>query len=133
MRELYDLVMRELIPHIVEFFAGLLNPSKPGPTLERISVLGCIILSVMLAYVLNTAFNKQEYYAQLAGKSDGYVATINNLKDQISDYKLQLKQANSKLAEKELKLEQCLMDPLSYSGPGTRGRQALTDEVNEMR
>ncbi len=128
MTRLFEVIFKRLIPNIVDFIAGLLDPSRPGPTLERISVLGNIILGILLVYSVITSNAKQERYALQAGKSDGYVTTIDSLREQIAEYKLQANGYKQQIAEKEFKLEQCLKG--DNTGPPHRG---IVDEVNDMR
>lgn len=98
-------ILKLLLPHLIDFVASLLNPNKPGPTLERMSVLLNVLLIVLLGYLAQGAWSAHEQYVDARSKFE--VAELKNkhleelngvLRDKNVALTAELEQLRSKLA-----------------------------------
>lgn len=98
-------ILKLLLPHLIDFVASLLNPNKPGPTLERMSILLNVLLIVLLGYLAQGAWSVHEQHVETRSKfevtelKNKHLEELNGeLRDKNVALTAELEQLRSKLA-----------------------------------
>ena len=76
-------ILKLLLPHLIDFVASLLNPNKPGPTLERMSILMNVLLIVLLGYLANAAWAVHEQHVEVRSKFEVLELESKHLKEDV--------------------------------------------------
>lgn len=99
-------ILKLLLPHLIDFVASLLNPNKPGPTLERMSILMNVLLIVLLGYLANAAWAVHEQHVEVRSKFEVLELESKHLKEDVDEYRdknsellAELKRVKASLAE----------------------------------
>ena len=99
-------ILKLLLPHLIDFVASLLNPNKPGPTLERMSILMNVLLIVLLGYLANAAWSVHEQHVDVRSKFEVLELESRHLKEDLDEYRdknsellAELKRVKASLAE----------------------------------
>lgn len=116
-------LLRLLLPHLVDFVASLLNPNKPGPTLERMSILVNIMLIVLLGYLGHGAWTIYEQHSDTKSKLEvsknelSHIQTdLDEARDRIGKLLADLEVTKDQL-QKERELNRCVSSPVTSSAP----------------
>lgn len=80
-------ILKLLLPHLIDFVASLLNPNKPGPTLERMSILLNVLLIVLLGYLAQGAWSVHEQHVEIRSKFEVTELKNKHLEEDVDEYR----------------------------------------------
>lgn len=109
-------LLKLLLPHLVDFVASLLNPNKPGPTLERMSILVNIMLIVLLGYLGHGAWTIYEQHSDTKAKFEVQNNELKHLQEDVEEYRDQKVALTAKIERLQDLLEEerskCVPSPM---------------------
>lgn len=80
-------ILKLLLPHLIDFVASLLNPNKPGPTLERMSILLNVLLIVLLGYLAQGAWSVHEQHVEIRSKFEVTEIENKHLEEDVGEFR----------------------------------------------
>lgn len=100
-------ILKLLLPHLIDFVASLLNPNKPGPTLERMSILMNVLLIVLLGYLANAAWSVHEQHVDVRSKFEVLELESRHLKKDVDEYRDRYSVLLAELERVKTSLSEC--------------------------
>lgn len=100
-------ILKLLLPHLIDFVASLLNPNKPGPTLERMSILMNVLLIVLLGYLANAAWTVHEQHVEVRSKFEVLELESKHLKEDVDEYRDKNSELLAELERVKASLAEC--------------------------
>lgn len=100
-------ILKLLLPHLIDFVASLLNPNKPGPTLERMSILMNVLLIVLLGYLANAAWSVHEQHVDVRSKFEVLELESRHLKEDVDEYRDRYSALLAELERVKTSLSEC--------------------------
>lgn len=100
-------ILKLLLPHLIDFVASLLNPNKPGPTLERMSILMNVLLIVLLGYLANAAWSVHEQHVDVRSKFEVLELESRHLKEDLDEYSDRYSALLAELERVKTSLSEC--------------------------
>lgn len=100
-------ILKLLLPHLIDFVASLLNPNKPGPTLERMSILMNVLLIVLLGYLANAAWSVHEQHVDVRSKFEVLELESRHLKEDVDEYRDRYSALLAELDRVKASLSEC--------------------------
>lgn len=100
-------ILKLLLPHLIDFVASLLNPNKPGPTLERMSILMNVLLIVLLGYLANAAWAVHEQHVEVRSKFEVLELESRHLKKDVDEYRDRYSVLLAELERVKTSLSEC--------------------------
>ena len=80
-------ILKLLLPHLIDFVASLLNPNRPGPTLERMSILLNVLLIVLLGYLAHGAWSVHEQHVETRSKFEVTELKNKHLEEDVDEFR----------------------------------------------
>jgi hypothetical protein len=101
-------ILLKLLPQIIDFLGSLLNPNKPGPSLERMSLLVNILLVVLIGYVCHGAYIVYERNTEQVSTINVQKTELANIKQDLEDAKAAAFIKRSETEHLQLMYDQCV-------------------------